>query len=184
MAFQLNFTDNPSQKEIESRRDRIKEYLGNGRDVQLASEFQVDCLSVVPTMELVQKLLLGITLVVVVLVVILMERSFISNEKSEIAILKAIGFKDRRIIFYHMLRFAIVTIVATIVAAAISIPLTHLTIAPIFQGMGMAKMSFNIDSLQIFLLYPAIILGVSLLTAFVTSLVTKSIKSSDTASIE
>ena len=184
MAFQLNFTDNPSQKEIKARKDRIKEYLGNGRDVQLAWEFQVDCLSVVPTMELVQKLLLGITLVVVVLVVVLMERSFISNEKSEIAILKAIGFKDRRIIFYHMLRFAIVTIVATIVAAAISIPLTHLTIAPIFQGMGMAKMTFNIDPLQIFLLYPAIILGVSLLTAFITSLVTKSIKSSDTASIE
>ena len=184
MAFQLNFTDNPTQKEIESRKDRIKEYLGNGRDVKLASEFQVECLSVVPTMELVQKLLLGITLVVVVLVVVLMERSFISNEKSEIAILKAIGFKDRRIIGYHILRFAIVTIVATVVAAIISIPLTYLCIAPIFQGMGMAKMTFNIDPLQIFLLYPVIILGVSLLTAFITSLVTKSIKSSDTASIE
>ena len=129
-------------------------------------------------------LLLAITIVVITLVVVLMERSFISDEKNEIAILKAVGFKDRRVILYHMIRFGLATLVAVIFAGAISIPLTYLTIGPIFQSMGMTTMTFAINPLSIFVVYPLIILAATLLVAFVTSLITKTIKSSDTASIE
>ena len=183
MMMQINFDDHPSNKVLKERKEKLIEYL-DGKEVLLAWEFQVDCISVVPTMEVVQKLLLAITLVVVILVVVLMERSFISDEKSEIAILKAVGFKDRRIILYHVLRFAIVTLFAVILAAALSIPLTYLTISPIFGMMGMSNMTYAIDGLQLFVIYPSIILGVTLLIAFVTALYTKTIKSSDTASIE
>lgn len=183
MAFQVNFTDHPSKETIKERKQKLIEYL-DGKEVQLPSEYQADCIGVVPTMEAVQMMLLGITLVVVVLVVVLMERSFISDEKNEIAILKAVGFKDRRIILYHMIRFGLAALVAVIFAGAISIPLTYLTIWPIFQSMGMTSMTFTIDPLSIFVMYPLIILATTLLVAFATSLVTKSIKSSDTASIE
>ena len=183
MMMQVTFNDHPSQKVLKERKAKLIEYL-DGKEVLLPWEFQVDCISVVPTMEVVQKLLLGITLIVVILVVVLMERSFISNEKSEIAILKAVGFKDRRIILYHVLRFAIVTLIAVILAGALSIPLTYLTISPIFGMMGMSNMVFAIEPLQIFVMYPLIILGATLLIAFITALYTKTIKSSDTASIE
>ena len=181
--MQINFDDHPSGKVLKDRKAKLIEYL-DGKEVLLPWEFQVDCISVVPTMEVVQKLLLAITLLVVVLVVVLMERSFISNEKSEIAILKAIGFKDRRIILYHVLRFAIVTVFAVILAAALSIPLTYLTISPIFGMMGMTNMTYTIDPIQLFVIYPLIILSATALVAFVTALYTKTIKSSDTASIE
>lgn len=46
-----------------------------------ATEYCIDCVSVVPTMEAVQVLLLAITIVVVILVTVLVERSFISDEK-------------------------------------------------------------------------------------------------------
>ena len=183
MMMQINFDDHPSGKVLKDRKAKLIEYL-DGKEVLLPWEFQVDCISVVPTMEVVQKLLLAITLLVVVLVVVLMERSFISNEKSEIAILKAIGFKDRRIILYHVLRFAIVTVFAVILAAALSIPLTYLTISPIFGMMGMTNMTYTIDPIQLFVIYPLIILSATALVAFVTALYTKTIKSSDTASIE
>ena len=184
LAFQINFADKPSSKVINQRKQKLIEYLGGNKDVQLPWEFQADCIGVVPTMETVQMLLLAITLVVVALVVILMERSFISDEKNEIAILKAVGFKDRRIILYHMIRFGIAALIAVIFAGAISIPLTYLAIGPIFQSMGMASMTFVIKPLSIFVMYPLVILGATLLVAFITSLITKSIKSSDTASIE
>ena len=183
LAFQINFNDHPSNKVIKERKQKLIDYLGN-KEVLIASEYQADCIGVVPTMETVQKLLLAITLVVVALVVILMERSFISDEKNEIAILKAVGFKDRRIILYHMIRFGIAALVAVIFAGMISIPLTYLTIGPIFQSMGMANMTFAINPLSIFVMYPLIVLGATLFIAFLTSLITKSIKSSDTASIE
>ena len=183
MEFQINFTDNPSQNTIKKRAKLIKEYLGI-KEVKLPSEFQAECIGVVPTMEAVQKLLLGITLVVVALVVVLIERSFISDEKREIAIMKAIGFKDRKIIAYHALRFSISTLIAVIIAGALSIPLTYLTILPIFKSMGINSMSFVINPLLVFVVYPLIILGATLLIALVTSLITKTIKASDTASIE
>ena len=183
MAFQINFDDHPSNNVIKQRKKKLTEYF-DGLEVQTAAEFQADCIGVVPTMETVQKLLLAITLVVVTLVVVLMERSFISDEKNEIAILKAVGFKDRRIILYHMIRFGIAALIAVIFAGAISIPLTYLTIGPIFQSMGMTNMTFAINPFSIFVIYPLIILGATLVVAFITSLITKTIKSSDTASIE
>ena len=183
MPFQINFNDHPSNSVLKERKQKLTEYLG-GKEVQLPWEFQADCIGVVPTMETVQKLLLAITLVVVTLVVVLMERSFISDEKNEIAILKAVGFKDRRIILYHMIRFGIASLIAVIFAGMVSIPLTYLTIGPIFQSMGMSNMTFTINPLSIFVMYPLIVLSATLLVAFITSLITKTIKSSDTASIE
>ncbi len=181
--YQVDFTDNPSEKVIESRKEKIKELL-DVTDVMNATEYCVDCVSVVPTMEAVQFLLLAITIVVVILVTVLVERSFISDEKSQIALLKAIGFRNGTIISWNALRFGIVALAAAILAAAASIPMTKLCITPIFGMMGATKIEFNIDPLQIFLLYPAIIFAVTIISAFLTSLYTRKIKSSDTANIE
>ncbi len=181
--YQVDFTDDPSEKEIENRKEKIKELM-DVTSVMNATEYCVDCVSVVPTMEAVQLLLLAITIVVVVLVTVLVERSFISDEKSQIALLKAIGFRNGTIISWNTLRFGIVALIAAILAAAASIPMTKLCITPIFGMMGATKIKFNIDPLQIFLLYPSIIFAVTIISAFLTSLYTRKIKSSDTANIE
>lgn len=135
-------------------------------------------------MEAVQVLLLAITIVVVILVTVLVERSFISDEKSQTALLKAIGFQNRTIISWNTLRFGIVALAAAILAAAASIPMTELCITPLYGMMGATKVKFNIDPLQIFLIYPTIIFTVTIISAFLTSLYTRKIKSSDTANIE
>ena len=132
----------------------------------------------------VQYLLLWITILVVILITILMEVSFIADEKSQIALLKALGFRSRKISLWHVLRFGIVALFAMILAAVLSIPMTNLCISPIFGMMGAAKITYAIKPLEIFLLYPGIIVITTLIVAFLTSLSTRSIKSSDTANIE
>ncbi|MBP3922738.1 MAG: ABC transporter permease [Ruminiclostridium sp.] len=181
--YQVDFTDNPSAAEIENRKERIKELL-DIEYIMNATEYCIDCVSVVPTMEAVQFMLLAITIIVVILVTVLVERSFISDEKSQIALLKAIGFRNGTIICWNALRFGIVALVAAVLAAAVSIPMTELCITPIFGMMGATKIIFNIDPLQIFLIYPAIIFAVTIISALLTSLYTRKIKSSDTANIE
>ncbi|MBQ9135107.1 MAG: hypothetical protein IJX66_03300, partial [Lachnospiraceae bacterium] len=59
-----------------------------------------------------------------------------------------------------------------------------LCITPIFGMMGATDINYNIDPLQIFLLYPGIVLVMTLVVTWVTALYTKTIKSSDTANIE
>ena len=180
---QVDFTDGPSEQEIESRKEKIKA-LYNNSDVMDTTEYCIDCVSVVPTMEAVQFLLLAITVIVVILVTILVERSFISDENSQVAILKAIGFRNSTIISWHTTRFGIAAFAAAILAAIASIPMTKLCITPVFGMMGARDIDFNIDPVQIFLLYPAVIFAVTIITAWITSLYTKTIKTSEATNIE
>lgn len=182
-SYQIDFTDNPTEEEVERRKERIKELYDNDK-VMNATEYCIDCTAVVDTLESVQMLLLGITLVVVMLVTILMERSFIADEKSQISILKAMGFKDSVVLKWHIYRLGLVSFVAVVLAAALSIPMTKLCISPIFGMMGATDVTYNIEPLQIFMIYPGIILAMTIIVTWITSLYTKNIKSSDTANIE
>lgn len=183
MSYQIDFTDNPTEEEIETRKEKIKT-LYNNEEVMNAAEFCADCTVVADTMESVQFLLLAITLVVVVLVIILMERSFIADEKGQIAILKAIGFNDWFIIKWHTMRLALVTLVAVLVAALLSIPATDWCITPIFSMMGATDIDYEIEPLKVFFIYPGIVFAMAILVTTITALYTKRIKSSDTANIE
>lgn len=183
LHYKVNFTDNPSEKEIESRKERLKK-LYDSEDIMNAAEYCIDCIGVVDTMSAIQYLLLGITLVVVVLVTILMERAFIADERGQIAILKAIGFRSGDVIKWHTCRFCFVALIAVILAAIASIPMTKLCITPIFGMMGAKEISYNIVPWKIFLLYPGIVLLATLLVAGLTAQYTRKISSSDTAYIE
>lgn len=183
MAFQVNFDDHPSDKVIRERKAILEEEYSD-YDFFTASEYVSDCIGVAETLEAVQYLLLAITVIIVSLVTVLMELSFIADEKSQIALLKAIGFKNSKIYRWHVLRFGIVACIACVLAGALSIPMTKLCISPIFGMMGVSKITYAYKPLQLFLIYPGIILIMTLIVAFFTSLSSKSIHSYDTANIE
>lgn len=184
LHFQIDFTDNPSKEEIELRKERVKE-LYNTDNIMNTTEYCIDCTGgVADTLESVQILFLGITLVVVLLVTILTERSFIAKEKGQIALLKAVGFTDKAIIKWQVFRFALVGLASVILAAALSIPMTKLCITPIFGMMGAMNIQYQIEPINIFVLYPGVILTATLLITWSTAFYTKTIKSSDTANIE
>lgn len=182
-SYQINFADQPNEEELADRIARIKA-LFDTEKVFDQTAYCVDCIGVVDTMEAVQWLLLAITIVVVMLVTILMERSFIADEKAQIAMLKAIGFRDETIVCWQVCRFGLAALIAVILAAVLSIPMTKLCITPIFGMMGASRIKYNIDVLQIFVLYPGAILLVTVVVAWLTALYTRTIKSSDTANIE
>lgn len=183
MSYQINFDDHPSAKEIEVRKDKIKKLFDNEK-VMNATEYCDDCMGAASTMESVQYLLLGITLIVVILVCILMERSFLADEKSQIAVLKAMGFGNKRVMEWHMIRFGLVTLLAVILAAICSIPATYLIDNPIFGMMGAGKVAYVIRPWKIFFLYPGIIFLMTLIASGMTALQIRKIKSNDITNIE
>lgn len=182
-AFGIDFTDNPSDKEIDKRVKDMKRIFDT-EDIMDGAEYSRNCIGVVDTMEAVEVLLLAITMIVVILVAILMERSFISDEKGEIAILKAIGFSDASIIAWHVKRFVLVSIIAVLLAVALSIPATNLCITPIFGMMGMKTVSYEYNFVKLLLIYPGIIIALMVVAVTLTALYTKKITSRDAASIE
>ena len=182
LAYQVDFDDHPDEKTIDERKEKVRDILGTD-EVKNAAEFCKDTMGVADTMVAVQNLLLIITLLVVLLVTILMERSFVADEKSQIAILKAVGFRNRAIVKWHVIRFGICTVIAIAAAVILSVPMTYLCITPIFKMMGMVKVSFDFDVLKL-AVYTGIVLVFTMLMAWITSQAVRRVKSSDTANNE
>lgn len=182
MSILITFTDNPDQKEIDKRKARIKE-LFSADEVRNQTEECVENMGTLDAMQAVEKLLVVITILVIILVTVMMERSFIAREKKQIAILKAVGFRDRDIIGWHVIRFGILGVIAVLLAVALSIPLANLVCSAIFSMMGATSIEM-IYSFISMLKYPAILVAVTIIITRITSQYTGTIKARDTASIE
>lgn len=181
----VRFKDNPSEKEIERRVDIINNLGLEYGEAEPLKEFAIDAIGVVDTLDTVQNFIIIVTIVLVAMLTILLETSFITKEKKEIALMKATGMTNGKIYAYHTLRFVFVGVVAILLGWILALPMTHLCIDPVFKMMGMElAVNYHINPLEMFLIYPAIVLATTTLSAFLTSLATKSIKSVDTANIE
>ena len=178
----ISFTDNPTQEEIEARRVRLYQIFTPDK-IQNQRDFSVGNMGALDAMKAVELLLMAITIIVVILVTVMMERSFIAKENKQIAILKAVGFRDRDVIKWQVTRFGILAVVAVVFAIVVSIPLTDFTGNAIFKSMGAAAIKY-VHSVESLLKYPVIIVGVTLLITWITSLYTGTVKARDTASIE
>lgn len=184
MAFQVNFSDDPGENEISERIDRIKDIFGCDT-VFDAAGYSKDCTGVADIVKVVKYLILLITFVVTVLIIVLMERSFVSKEKSEIALMKAVGFRNNTIIAKHTLRFVIASVIAAVLAALLCLLLTGPVIDPIFSIMGSsAHVEYVVEPLEVFVVYPLAVIVVTAVSAFVSSLSTVSITASQTADID
>ena len=182
---QIMFTDNPDSKEIESRIDEIQRIFPNYENIETCAEKVKDLLGVADTLAAVKSLMVMLTIVLSALITVLMERSFIAKEQGEVALMKAIGTQNGKIYAYHSLRFLFVGMIAVIIGEIFAIPLTHLCIDPIFKMMGMElAVDYVINPVEMYLTFPIIILVTTTVSAFLTSLYTRKIKSSDTANIE
>ncbi len=183
-SFQINFDDEPNKAEIENRIEKLKDIFDTNQ-VYNCADFVKDCTGAADTISAVKNMVLIITLIIVVLIAVLMERSFISAEKAEIALMKAIGFSNKSIIWHHTLRFGIVALIASILAAIFCMPLTKLVMDPVMGIMGaVSGVGYEIVFAEIFLVYPAILVAVTIISAFFTSIYTNTIKSSDASNIE
>ena len=153
-------------------------------EVYDAAGYCTNTVGVIGTLEAVGLLLLIITCIVVVLVTVLMERSFISDETGKIALLKALGFKDRFILKWHIYRFMLVGILAEILAVALTVPITKLWCDPIWRMMGALKIKYCFNPLCLLVIYPGIILIITFAAVTITALYTKKISSRDMGNIE
>ena len=183
-AYQINFDDDPDKTVIDERIEQLKVIFDN-KNIFDTKGFVKDCTGVGDTIAAVKDLVLILSLIIVVLLAVLMERSFISKERSEIALLKAVGFGSGSVILYHAMRFGITVLTGIVAASVLLMPLTKLIMDPIFGMMGaIGNIEYQFNALEIFGAYPVIIFCVTVLSAALTALYTKTIKASDTASIE
>lgn len=182
---QITFTDHPDSKEIKQRMEEIQRIFPDYENIETCAEKVADLVGVAGTLDAVKSLVVVLTIVLAALITVLMERSFIAKEQGEIALMKAVGTRNGKIYAYHTLRFLFVGIIVVIIGEILAMPLTHLCIDPIFKMMGMElAVDYVINPVEMYLIFPIVILVTTTVSAFLTSLYTRKIKSSDTANIE
>ncbi len=184
-VMQIKFTDFPDDEEISRRIEKIREIYPGFATIKTADEWVTETTGVADALDAVKKLSALLTVILAVLITVLMERSFIAKEKAEIALMKAIGMRNSKIYAHHTARFLIVVAAAVIAAELLGMPLTKLCIDPVFGMMGLEMgIEYLQDPVEIYIIFPVIILVSTIAGAFLTSLYTRKIRSSDTAGIE
>ena len=182
---QIAFTDNPDSREIERRMEEIQRIFPDYENIKTCAQAVADMVGIGGALDAVKSLVVALTIVLSALITVLMERSFIAKEQGEIALMKAVGTRNGKIYAYHALRFLFVGMIAVVIGEIFAMPLTHLCIDPIFKMMGMElAVDYVINPVEMYLIFPFVILLTTTVSAFLTSFYTKKIKSSDTANIE
>lgn len=186
---QITFTDHPDRKlsswDIERRIEEIQRIFPDYGNMRTCAEAVADMVGIAGALEAVKFLVAVFTIVLAALITVLMERSFIAKEQGEIALMKAIGTRNGKIYAYHTLRFTFVGMTAVIMGEIFAIPLTHLCFDPVFKMAGMELApAYVINPVEMYLIFPVVILVTTTVSAFLTALYTRKIKASDTANIE
>lgn len=183
-GVQIHFDGNPDKAQINRNIEKLRDLLDTDK-VYSTSDFIKNFTGMSDTLNAIKQMMMIITVIVTALIVILMERSFISKEKSEIALMKAVGIGDGSITLQHSLRFVIVSVIACIVSSAVLMPVSDVMMNWACNMIGdISGLKCDFDPIEVFVVCPAILIGVTVIGSFLTALYTKTIKASDTASIE
>lgn len=185
MGYQIEFDDDPSDKVIAERIDKMKDIFGTNYKYMTAGEFVDECTRSSDTISTVKNLILLIGLMICILIVVLMERSMVEKDKSEIALIKGLGFCNGNIMKWHTLRMMITAVVASILAMIVSIPVTKAFGNSIFGMLGAGKnLRYVIKPAEVFGLYPVIFIIVIAFATVLAAISAAKIKASDTSAVE
>lgn len=105
---------------------------------------------------------------VLMMITILMEKLFICREKGEIAMLKSIGFSNRTICAWQILRMAGVVVLAAILSILMSGLSDRYVLSPVFEIMG-AQVKIQVEPLQVYVIYPGILLIAIIIAAWIAT---------------
>lgn len=184
MGISIDFDGAPDKATIEKNVEKLKDIL-NTEQVYTTSDYIKMTTGMSDTLNSIKHMLIILTVIIVSMIVVLMERSFISKEKSEIALMKAVGISGKSIVLQHTLRFALVAFAAVVLSLVSFMPISNVIMNWICAMIGdVSDIRCDYDPTEIFAVFPAILVGITVIGAFLTALYTRTIKSSDTASIE
>lgn len=183
-GIQVNYKDDPDNAELSERKAMLEKLYPDARIYTPGEYIGYMIGNVTDQLDSMKVLILCIILGINALVAVLMVKSFITKEKSEIALLKAIGFKNNALTLWQTLRIGIVLLISVLAGALLSSPLSPLIITPIFRMMGAYSIEYEIRAAEVYVIFPLIVLTVTSLAAFLSAQGLRKISSSEISNNE
>jgi len=131
--------------------------------------------STLDQLDTMKNLIVLIVVCINALITILMMKTFITKEKGEIAMLKSIGFRNSSIRFWQSARISIVLVVAIILGIILSKYIGPITAGQVFAIIGVHNIVFKVDALEVYIVYPIILLVVTTAIAYLSAVAVKKV---------
>ncbi len=181
---QYNFVEDLTEEEKEQALDKLQENMP-GYTVQSFVEFQDSSIGGISDMLVpIKYAMLAVVIIVNILIVMLMQKMFLVRERGEMAMLKSIGFSNGKIISWQTKRIAIVLFLGVVLGTLTGTPFSQLTSGQVFKMMGASKIEFDINYLEVYVIYPLVIFAASVLMCMITMLSVRKITVNDMNEIE
>lgn len=182
--IQIRYLDNPSDKEVQRRYDEIKRLYPDFQ-VQNGKEYIDNFMGDITTkLEGTKQLIVGVIMLINILVAILMVKTFITKEKSEIGMLKSIGFRNSDLVKWQVLRIGIILSISMVLGAMIANPISQISTGKGFEMMGASHIKFVIKPWEVYVFYPLLILVLTLVASTVSALQIRKVSTQETHNIE
>lgn len=183
-GIQLRYTDEPDSQELERRKGLLKDLFAD-YEVYTAGEYISEMIGDISgQLHGMKYLILTVVLCINMLVTVLMVKSYLTKEKGEIAMLKAIGFQNRSLAVWQTLRIGIVLFFSTVIGAALSTPLSQVSVGPVFRMMGAQNIAFQVRPLEVYILYPLLVFAVTVISGMLASMQIRKISASEASNVE
>lgn len=184
LATQIMYTDEPDAKEQEARLEKIKELYPEAT-VEHPGEYISRMIGdIAGQLEGIKYMILLVISFINILITVLMVKIFITKEHSQIAMLKAIGFSNHSLVLWQTIRIGIILVISVILGTLLSTPISHISVGKVFQMMGAASIEFEIIPLEVYVLYPLLLFGITLLAAFITAQGVRGISTTEISNME
>lgn len=185
-SIQVLFLDEASKEAIENRKEIVAQtFEVETQWVTTANEYVDAMIGVADSVDSVKKIVLWLALIVTVLITLLMEQSFLTKERREIALLKAMGFRNSSLILWHTMRFGITSVLASLLSLVLLIPLTKAMVGPVFRMMGAEfGIQYEIVASEVYVFYPLLFLLITIGSAALTSLQIRNVSTNECTATE
>lgn len=184
LGFQVRYEGNPTEDEIKDYEEIVKEVFSGYTMKDSIEYIQYMIGDVVGQIDSVKQLIVIVILIINMLVAILMVKTFITKEKGEIAMMKSIGFRNSSIVWWQTLRIGTILVLSTILGIVLSPALSRVTAGKVFAMMGVKTVEFVVKPFEIYLMYPMLILLVTMFASMLTALQIRKISAQESNNIE
>lgn len=181
LAVQIKYTNNMDKEEAyEKIAELFPEYK-----IQDSKSYINETMGGISTqIDNVKYLIVAVVIVINILVAVLIEKILLTKEKGEIGLLKCIGFNIKFLMHWQMLRMTMAAFIGIVIGTLLSTPMTAVSVGWIFKMMGMSSIKYTINPLEIYVVYPLIVLMTTIFAGVITSLSVRRVKATETSNIE
>lgn len=159
IQIRLDKVSEEDTKEMKEYQKNIEQTL-NGVEVKTMSEYIGVMLGGISEKLMFMKVIILIVVIaIIVLITSLMQKMFLAREEGTVILLKSLGFSNAAVIRWQVKRVTGVLACGVLLGIVTAEPFSRITSGQVFKMMGAFKIEFVIRPVEVYILYPAVILA-------------------------